>query len=1011
MNLGRFSVKNPVFLNILMIALFILGAFSVANMPREQYAEVPFYWINITVPFPGVGAQDIEQLVTIPIEKEMQGLDKLDEIQSTSQEGVSIVSVRFDTDISENKFDKLFQDVNTRFQGADLPDEVLKESIDSFSSNDFTPVIEVVIYGDEDYESLVNYADEIKNEFDSIPEISRVDKIGIRDKFVLINVDQTPLENSSLDINSIVNSIKIKNLNIPGGTISTERKDYLVRTVGESRSISDFQAIPLKEGVKIRDLAEVKYSFKSGINSRFNSKESIKLRINKIPRGNSVKIAERVKEITDRWENKLPKGVNIETLNDSTIEIKSSLDILLTNALLGLLFLIIILFAFIGLRNALITSLGIPLTFAITFIILDLMGETFNSNTLFGLVLVLGLIVDHAIVIIENSYRLQQDGLKRREAAIKGVNQVVLPVIAATGTTVAAFLPLMILPGTIGKFLRVIPLTVSVALIASTFEALLFLPSHYFDWPGTTESSRKMDLFKTVKKGYSTLINSLYRFKKLTIGLSVLVMVLILSLTAVLEQDLFNAEDFSVFYIDIEMPPGTTQSKTEKLVNRYEEKLIPLIGNGEIVSVSSSIGFISSQSGNRGKGNIAQILVDLKDKGRDRSISQIMGEIKEETDLITGPENVFYRKAVNGPPQDPPVSYRLNGDSLEGLKEVSTFITNRLKEKPDLLNINSDFEGGTSELKVLVDQERANKYGLSILSIGQFIKAVIEGVTATTYVEDNKSIDVIVKINHENKIDFNELNQLFIPAPGGIRIPFSAVAKITEGDGIGKINRVDGKRVVTISSDAFSKDNLDIINREIEEEVKNRFSSKYPDIVLVTEGEFAEFNTLLIQILRIFLIGLFLIYLILGTQFRSYIQPFLILLSIPMSFAGVVLYLIISGTPFSTTVLYAGVALAGIAVNDAIVLISFINELRSKEIKVKDAVITAAETRLRPILLTSLTTIAGLLPTAIGIGGKSVVWQPMANTIIFGLLFSTLTALIIIPCLYGSLFDKDNKNE
>jgi multidrug efflux pump subunit AcrB len=995
-----------------MVTLLILGFISFIQLPQEQFAEVPFYQVYITVPFPGVGAEDVEQLISIPVENEMEGLSDVDEIQSISSEGLAIISIRFKSDIKEDRFDKLFQDIRTRYSRVNIPEEALQESINSFSSNDFAPVVEVVISGDVDYSTLIKTAEEMSDSMAKIREVSTVEMVGAENKQLAISVSRNKLENYDLTLDEIVRSLQLRNLNIPGGTVSTETGEYLIRTVGELKDISDFGEVIIKQGVHIRDVADVSTEFNDdGSAARFNGQTSITLRITKIPRGNSVQIADEVKEIVRLWESKLSDDLNLTILNDSTVQIKSSLNILVNNALFGLLLLIIILFLFIGLRNALMTALGIPLTFAITFIVLQLMGETFNSNTLFGMVLVLGLIVDHAIVIIENSYRLKQGGLPLEEAAINGTDQVVLPVIAATATTVAAFLPLMILPGTIGRFLRVIPLTVSIALIASTFEAIFFIPSHYAEWPGGKKQHSDGNFFIAFKEKYTKILRKLYRYKKISILGALVLMVLFLSLTSTLKQDLFSAEDYTYFYIDIEMPAGTTREKTNMVVQDYESRLLPLIGNKEILSISSSTGYQSSLSGNTSQGNVAQILVDLteKNEGRIREISAIMAELKELTSDVPGPENVFFRKAVNGPPQDSPVSFRLFGDDLEGLQTVAIRISDELRRYPQLVNVEDDFSGGTPELKIIVNEERAASYGLSIFSVGQYIRAAVDGIKATTFVQNNESIDVIVRYERAGRFRADQLEQLLIPTGRGTQIPFSAVAHIEEDNALSTIKRIDGKRVVSISSGAYDNESIPAINASISSIVKEEYSFDYPDLTLEIGGEFAEFNTLLTQILQIFLIGIFLIYIILGTQFKSYSQPLLILFSVPMAFAGIILYLFISGTPFSTTVLYAGVALAGIAVNDAIVLISFINELRGSGEAIDQAILTASTTRLRPIILTSMTTIAGLLPTALGIGGVSVVWQPMASTIIFGLLFSTLTALILIPLLYGLLYDRKKK--
>ena len=699
--------------------------------------------------------------------------------------------------------------------------------------------------------------------------------------------------------------------------------------------------------------------------------------------------------------------MNITLFNDSTIQIQESISILLNNAMWGIILLIVILYFFIGLRNALMTGLGIPLTFAVTFLILELTGETFNTNTLFGMVLVLGLIVDHAIVVIENSFRLQQGGLSRHEAAIKGTDQVVVPVIAATATTVAAFLPLMILPGTIGKFLRVIPFTVSVALIASTAEAILFLPSHYADWPGG-KKTRKERFYPRVKEFYSNLLARLYRRKGLTVLLLFIFMFLVFGLVAMLDQDLFSAEDYTYFTIDIEMPPGTPLSRTLEAVEDFEERLVPLNGNGEVVGILSSAGFSGDQGGNSESASLAQITVDLteRDEGRTRSISVIMEEIKQLCSDISGMETVNYTKAVNGPPTSSPAAFRLFGNDYDELQEVSRGIKEKLTEYPELMNIRDNIEKGSPELKILVDPELVSIYGLTTSNVGTSLRALIDGQRVSTYFRDNEILDVVVRYSEENIDSVFDIEDLLITTPDGRQIPFSSIADIQRSDSKAGIKRLDGKREITVEAGAYTTENVKSINDDIEAFFNENYAGIYPDIEFSAGGEFSEFNDLLFQILRIFLLGVFLIYLILGTQFRSYSQPLIILLTVPFAFTGIILFLLVSGTPFSTTVLYAGVALAGIAVNDSIVLISFINELRESGMKTSEAVREAAATRLRPILLTSLTTISGLIPTALGLGGKSVVWGPMASTIIFGLIFSTMTALIFIPSLYGLIYGR-----
>ncbi len=1016
MNLPKFSTENSVLLTIVLVTVLVLGTFSIARMPQEQFSEVPFFWVNIAVPYPGVSAGDIERSVVVKVEREMQGLDSLKRIQSVASDGLAIVRVEFDDGISNDDFDRLFQDVRTRFGRVELPDGTLQALVDDFSSNDFLPVIEVAVSGSAPYEDLNRIARTLRDRILEVKDVSSVDLVGDRDRRIVVDADRDRLESVGISLNEVLRAVQQKNVTVPGGTLETVSREYLLRTVGSLQGIGDFDKVivrrvgPSGAVVHVGDVARVYEAFdESGDTARINGERAVILRVGKVPRGSAIGVIDGVKKLVAETWPLLPEGVRIDLVNDSTVQIRDSVDVLLSNAVQGLILLSVILLLFLGIRNALMTALGIPVTFAITFVILEAMGETLNSNTLFGLVLVLGMIVDHAIVITENTYRLRYLGYDKKRAAIEGTSQVAWPIVSSSLTTVAAFLPLMLLPGTIGKFLRVIPLTVIIALLASTLEAILFIPSHAAEWPGGDKLSSKPDLFQRIRPGFERFVKRLYGRRKLVVLGFAVVTVAIFSTIPFIRQDLFSAEDFTLFYIDLDMPAGTNRETTERTIRAFEERILPLKGNGEVANVVSSVGFRSSGSGGTSAGNVGQIVVDLTElkEGRKRAVAAVMEEIKGMTSDIPGPEKVIYRKAQSGPPVSAPVGFRIRGDDYDGLIETAALMRERLAGYPELFNIEDTLQSGTPELRVRINEERAASYGLSVAAVGSFIRGSYDGLPAGTVFFRNEELDVIVRYEGTGGASSVErLRELKIPAADGRLVPFSAVAELVEGAALASIKRVDGKREVEVSSQAYDKKGIQGINADIRAWFRTEVASRHPDQTLIVGGEFAEFADLLVQILRVFLIGLFLIYAVLGAQFKSYTQPFLILLSVPIAFSGVILYLVFSGTPFSTTVLYAGVALAGISVNDSIVLIDFINEDRRNGKPVAEAVVDAAVTRLRPIFLTSVTTIAGLLPTALGLGGYSVVWSPMASTIIFGLIFSTTTAVTVVPALYGLLFDR-----
>lgn len=1018
MSIGKFSVRNPVLINIAMILILVTGYFSLTRLPREQFAEIPFYFVNVIVPYPGVSAEDVEQSVTIKVENEMAGLANLDEISSTTTEGLAAVTLQFDQGITDDEFDSAFQEVQNRFTNLDLPDGTLQATIDDFSTNDFLPVIEVVLHGDVPYADLNEAAENLADQLQTVPDLSQVNLIGSRDRQIAVDLNRARMDALGVSVDEAVRAIRSQNVTIPGGTLRTSSREFLLRTVGELESEEQFRQIVVRRSgpgqsgtVVLGDIATVRAGFDvDGTAARFNGEEAISLQVTKVPGGSSVGIIDEVRSRVSNFEANLPPGVQVSYFNDSSIVIRDSLDVLVSNALLGLGLLVVILLIFVGVRNAIMTALGIPLTFALTFIVLDAFGETLNSNTLFGLVLVLGLIVDHAIVIVENSFRLQQQqGMNRHDAAIHGVNQVVVPVIAATLTTIAAFLPLTFLPGIIGRFLRVVPLTVSIALIASTFEAAVFLPSHYADWPGGGKADKGSKRIEAFQRRFRAALGLLYRRRGFVAIGTVVVAILVFSQISRIQPDLFDSEDASLYFVDIEMPPGTPIERTDAFVRAYEERLLPMVGNGEVAAINAFVGFSGGESENVRQANVGQIVVDLTepDQGRERSITAIMNEARELTRDIPGAETVQFRKQQGGPPTDPPVAFRIYGDSYRELGAVAGAMRDELGEYPELFNIDDDLDAGTPEIRIDVDEQRAAEYGLSPQAVGTFIRSSFDGVNAGTVFTDNVETDVVVRYDDADSNSIDSVLQLRIPTPDGRLIPFSRIARLEEGSAISSIRRIDGKRQVQVTAEAYSEENIQAINAAISGLFENQLQPTYPGVTLDVGGEFAEFADTLREILRVFVIGVFLIYLILATQFNSYSQPLLILLTVPLAFVGVVLFLLVSGTPLSTTVIYASVALAGIAVNDTIVLITFANESRRDDgTPVGAAVTEAAVTRLRPILLTSLTTIAGLVPTAIGLGGSSVVWGPMASTIIFGLLFSTITTLVIVPSFYGLLYDR-----
>ena len=946
----------------------------------------------------------------------MQNIAFLDEMNSFTFDGTAFVQLEFEQNITADEFENVLQEVRAKFNNIDLPDDIGEEVIDDFSSTDFFPVIQVIIYGDVPYAELVDHSDRLGRRIRRIDGVNEVSEIGVRELEVLVEVDRERSDSYGISLQQVSQSIRDTNLSLPGGTLSGTSGSFLLRTdesAGVPEEIS--RSIIRTSGgslAYVGDLATVAEVYdRDGIIFRYNGQPAIAVSVTKIPKSDSVRIVNQTRQIVAAYQQSSTvagSNAQFDFFGDSSVEVTRNIRTLGLNIIIGFVLVVLVLYAFLGIRNSILTALGIPISFAATLLILGALDITLNSNVLFALVLVLGLIVDHAIIIVENAYRYNLDGMSRSQAAIKGVNQVISPVVSATATTIAAFLPLTFLPGIIGRFLSVVPIAACAALTVSTLEALFILPSHYADWGKKNAPVRSEKRFNAFRDGFKRLLMVVYRHRIITVATFVALIIVSVALFGLVGQDLFASDEFSLFYIDVQMPSGSALEQTGGVIDQFEERLLPLLSSDDVVSISSSIGFLSGEDSETAGADVGQLTVDVLDleDGRERDLDTLIAEARELTKDIVGAEDVRYRKLESGPPTDAPVVYRLYGDNYDDLEAVSVAIQERLTAHPQLVDIRDNFGEGNPELRFIVDKSAASRYGLSVRQIGQFINNAIEGIPSGTTFSDNRELDIVVGYREDTITRPEQLLLLKIPNASGQLIPLSSVAHIETGRSVNIIRRLDQQREITVQSDATNTEDLFVIDNDIRQYFAAELEPRYPDVELVTGGQFAEFANLVSDILIVLGIGLFLIYAILGAQFRSYLQPVLIIMTIPFAFLGVILYLIISGTTLSTIVIYAAVALAGIAVNDSIVLISFINKLRATGKSVYESVITAATMRLRPIILTSLTTIVGLVPTSLGLGGESLVWIPMANTIIFGLLFSTLTTLIIVPCLYGLALDR-----
>ncbi len=1009
----KLSVRNPVLSNLLMITLTVLGVLSFLGLPRELMPKISFNWAFVVTLYPNVPAEDIEQLVTIPIEDEIADLDGVDQITSVSSESRSFMWVKFDM-VSDDKFSKYLADLKSEVDAVDLPDDVKDIFVEEFDTDDMLPIISISLSGDFSEKVMHDLADDLRERYLDINGISSVGVAGTRDREIWVEIPPEKLYAMGLTLEQVARSIDFRNFNLAAGDLKTGPEKLLVRTVGEFESIDEIgSSVIVRSGVNgeqvfLRDIAKITDGWEEERNrARLNGLPAVTLSISKKEKANSLDVIEQIKRVTEDYKRKLPRGMNVIYTNDNSIFIIDILRKLQTNAWMGFILVVLMLWVSLGIRNALITALGIPITLAITMIFLEHVGSTLNGNSLFGLVLVLGMLVDDAVVVMENCFRYLQKGLSPKEAVLKGAAEVAAPVTASVFTTIAAFLPLMLLPGIIGRFMQIVPIVVALALLASLFECFFILPSHVAEWGrahhnGKTRSAVYLDKILNI---YKRILIKAMRRRKLIALLMPIVVFVSAGLIPLVGVEMYRDEEISQFTIHVKMPQGTSLDVTDGVIAQIESKAMDL-PESELEAIVATPGFLQGNDEWLFTSNVGQVIVDLKEM-RDRTlpIDTLINMMRDRTRDIPGIESIEFVKVNTGPPVGKAIEVRVQGKYYDEMELVAEELKAELITIDGVYDIADNYNPGKRQIKVKVDPERAAMFGLSVTQVAASIAGAFDGIEASTYRDGDEDIDIRVKLPEECFTEISDVTRLKFLLPDGSWAPFDNIASISVEPGVMDIHRFDRERAITVSANV---DKSRASGLEVNQRLVKRFKdveNMYPGVKMYFGGEFEEFQEAFSGIFELFLVGIGLIYIILGTQFRSFIQPLIIMSAIPFAFIGAMLGLLFSGSPFSITTLFGFVALAGVVVNNSIVLVSFINDARRAGVERHESIIQAGMIRFRPIVMTSLTTIFGLLPMALGLGGKSAVWAPLANTIVWGLAVSTFLTLLIIPSVYELIVD------
>jgi len=991
---------------------------------REIFPNVDFDMVSITTAYPGATPLDVEKLITVPIEKELKEVDGIKEIKSSSSSGASFITIKLDPDERDKK--KVVNDIKSAVDRVkDLPKDIYEDPVVIEISTRQYPIIEVSLSGEISERKLQYYADGLEDELEDIDGVAKIQKSGYRDREIQVIVDPEKMHERYVSFDEIETALSSRNISIPAGEINTETTEYSIRTTGEFSSAQEVENIIIRANdsgnwLRIKDVATVEDSFKTEdiINKTFGTR-SINLIVVKKESGDAITIVDKIKKVSDSFLKNCPDPLEISYVNDYSFFAKRRLNVLRNNGWASLILVIFSVLLFLQWRVSAMTIIGIPIAFLATFIVMGLMGTTINLISMFGLIIVLGMLVDDGIIVSENAYRYMEQGLRPREAAVKGAEEVTRAVTTAVFTTIAAFSPLLFMTGLIGKFIRDIPTVLIIALLASLGEALIILPSHLADFVKIKYDpqgrpigiSKDKPWFKKFVRFYTRVVNAAIRRKyKVLIGFTIALILCFIAAFGLIKFILFPSAGINFFFIRGEAPIGTPLQKTNELIYPLE-KIVSEIPEGEMDSFVTSVGSTAEDRHDPFAGqapHLVQITVYLPpEQDRTRNVDNIIDEVRKKAKDIKGFTELRFDKPQTGPPVGKAVEAKIRGEDFETLDTIAAEFMDYLNTIEGTQDVTWDHKPGKEEIRIKVNHDKATLAGLNVVQIAKTVRSVFEGSIATKIkpVKAEEETDVTIMFPEHLSNNITIFENILIRNKYNNLIPLMTVAEIETVPGTTTIHHLDGKRVVTASANVDTDQTTSLkVNKLLEKNFKD-LRQRYIGYSVKYGGEQEETIDSLKSLLKAFFYAFLIIYLILSSSFKSIVQPLIIMFAIPFGLIGVVIAFLIHGIPLSFMAIMGIIGLNGIVVNDSIVLVDFINKLRREGVSRRDSIVKAGQMRIRPVILTTITTVGGLSTVAYGIGGKDPFLVPMALSICWGLLFATALTLIVIPCIYSIVDD------
>ena len=1008
-SLFEFFAGRHLLANLVTLMTILLGLHSLTSIKRDVFPAVDFGELFITTYYPGASPEDVELNVTNKIEEELKEISGIERMTSVSMENISVLDVVIDPDDRDQAGIKreIREAVN---RVTDFPKEVDEKPLITELETSIFPVVEVGLSGDVPYHELRELAKEFERSLEALDGVSSVERFGFRDREIKIEVSPNAMREYQIPLSEIIRAIAARNIQATGGTFESYTSEKTVVTlaqfldpmeVGEVIVRSTFDG-PL---IKIKDLATVRDDFEDErIISRVNGKPAISFFVNKKESADVIRTVDSVKELVSRMNSSLPEGVEVLYSQDMSFYVRNRLQVVVNNGWIGLGLVVLMLTIFLNLRSAFWVAMGIPVTILGVIFVLPIFGVYLDIVTTATMIVVLGIIVDDGIIIAENIHKYRERGAPPLRAAVDGITEVFWPVLTTIVTTFIAFAPMLFMTGILGKFVFVIPLVMSAALFISLFEAVVALPAHLtmgIRDRGRVAAKQARGWFLACRTLYQRSMRGVIAFRYLVIIIAIGALSMSLWYAVnFMDFVLFPTSSADTFYILVELPTGSSLRKTAEKVEDIE-RLITALPDGELQSFVTRVGTQGDFSPGENE-NWAIISVSLTpfDK-RSRVADEVVEELRSKTDKIDGFARIVYYVDAGGPPVGRPITFRVVGNNDDMRAALADSIEAFFVALAGVKDVDRNDKAGKDQVAIRIDYSKLSRVGLTVADIAQNVRFAYDGEVVTDVRYGDEDVDFRVQLEERARANPRFLRELLIPNQRGRMIRLSEVAWLESGPGPSNYYHFDGDRAVTITADVV-KGSTTPVKATLAALAHFDLENDWPGMRFVVGGEAEETEKSMASLVRAFLIAAIGIYFVLILLFNSPTQPFLVMVAIPFGVMGVIIAFALHGQDIGFLAMMGVVGLSGVVVNDSLVLVNHINVLRRKqpEIPLKVAVSQGAADRLRPVLLTTVTTVVGVLPLAYGIGGSDPFIAPMTLALGYGILFASPLTLGLVPCLY-----------